>query len=335
MRLYFNLNKITYLFRMQALYLCIACEEPFDVGMPIPEDAIVFDGVITDEPPPYYFVLSKPSTKLKYPENRSFDRINDAEIVIVDLTTGIRDTLQNAKLTGYQDFRFYDHYRDKDVTVYMKWLPGETPGGLYVTNKIYGVENHTYELHIKYKGKEYTACERMVPKTPIDKIVMKRIDTGEGEPNETPCISFYNPPEEHNYYLLKTDFCSSKVLRVASVYNLYYGTTNSAGWPYSILDDEYLAENVIDYVVSEGEQFVLPNRPGFSYPVSDSIWIKMQSISENCYQVFDQMIKQIRSDGGTFSPRPTSVKSNIDNGAYGIFRVSAISEIYFYKKHRI
>ena len=175
----------------------------------------------------------------------------------------------------------------------------------------------------------------MVHKTPIDKIVMKRIDTGEGEPNETPCISFYNPPEEHNYYLLKTDFCSSKVLRVASVYNLYYGTTNSAGWPYSILDDEYLAENVIDYVVSEGEQFVLPNRPGFSYPVSDSIWIKMQSISENCYQVFDQMIKQIRSDGGTFSPRPTSVKSNIDNGAYGIFRVSAISEIYFYKKHRI
>jgi hypothetical protein len=47
---------------MQALYLCIACEEPFDVGMPIPEDAIVFDGVITDEPPPYYFaslILSK------------------------------------------------------------------------------------------------------------------------------------------------------------------------------------------------------------------------------------------------------------------------------------
>lgn len=43
MRLYFNLNKITYLFLMQALYLCIACEEPFDVGMPIPEDAIVFE----------------------------------------------------------------------------------------------------------------------------------------------------------------------------------------------------------------------------------------------------------------------------------------------------
>ena len=70
-------------------------------------------------------------------------------------------------------------------------------------------------------------------------------------------------------------FLFFKVLRVASVYNLYYGTTNSAGWPYSILDDEYLAENVIDYVVSEGEQFVLPNRPGFSYPVSDSIWIKI------------------------------------------------------------
>ena len=57
MRLYFNLNKITYLFLMQALYLCIACEEPFDVGMPIPEDAIVFNGVITDDPPTLLFCI--------------------------------------------------------------------------------------------------------------------------------------------------------------------------------------------------------------------------------------------------------------------------------------
>ena len=83
------------------------------------------------------------------------------------------------------------------------------------------------------------------------------------------------------------------------------------------------------------DRFILPNRPTWSYPIADSIWVQMHSISENCYNVYDRMIKQIRSDGGTFSNRPASVKSNISNGAYGIFRVSAISEIYHYQKHRI
>lgn len=320
---------------LQLLYLCAACEELYNTEMVPPEGAIVFDGMITNEPPPYFFSLSKPSGGLGGYVSRGYERINDAEIVIIDQTVGVRDTLKNAELTPYNDFRYYDHYRHKEVTVPIKWDKGETPGGLYVTTKIYGIENHIYELHIKYKGKEYTACERMVPKTPIDKIIMKRVDMGEGEHNEVPCISFKNPMEEHNYYLFYIDSFSSKTFRIASIYNLYYGMTNSGGWPFSILDDKYLTENVEDYAVSVGEQFILPNRPTWSYPIADSIWVQMHSISENCYNVYDRMIKQIRSDGGTFSNRPASVKSNISNGAYGIFRVSAISEIYHYQKHRI
>lgn len=332
MKLYFS-YRLTVL--LPILCLCAACEEEYDIEMSVPENAIVFDGVITNEPPPYFFLLSKPSEKLGGSASRGFERINDAEVVIVDLTAGIKDTLENAKLTEYKDFQYYDHYKKKDVTLYMDWFEGVTPGGLYVTTKIYGVEGHTYELRIKYKDKEYTACERMVPGTPMNKIEMKRIDTGEGEHNEVPYISFYNSPDEHNYYLFSVQSFSSKTLRVASMYNLYNGMTNSGGWTFSILDDVHLKENVEDYAVSAGEQFVLPNRPGWNYPYSDSIWIQMHSITGSCYNVFDQMIKQIRSDGGTFSLRPASVKSNISNGAYGIFRVSAITEIYHYKYHRM
>ena len=90
---------------------------------------------------------------------------------------------------------------------------------------------------------------------------------GEGEHNEVPCISFKNPMEEHNYYLFYIDSFSSKTFRIASIYNLYYGMTNSGGWPFSILDDKYLTENVEDYAVSVGEQFILPNRPTWSYPM--------------------------------------------------------------------
>ena len=141
---------------LQLLYLCAACEELYNTEMVPPEGAIVFDGVITNEPPPYFFSLSKPSGGLGEYVSRGYERINDAEIVIIDQTVGVRDTLKNAELTPYNDFRYYDHYRHKEVTVPIKWDKGETPGGLYVTTKIYGIENHIYELHIKYKGKEYT-----------------------------------------------------------------------------------------------------------------------------------------------------------------------------------
>ena len=43
--------------------------------------------------------------------------------------------------------------------------------------------------------------------------------------------------------------------------------TNSGGWPFSILDDKYLTENVEDYAVSVGEQFILPNRPHGAIPL--------------------------------------------------------------------
>lgn len=332
-RLYFH--RIYPLLLLFILYFYTACEEPYEMDMGIPEDAIIFDGVITNEPPPYFFSLSKPSANLKKNETCDYERINDAEIVIVDLTDGTRDTLEIAEVNLYDDFQYYDHYNHKKVTYYIRWKENQKPGGLYVTTKIYGIENHIYELHIKYKGKEYVACERMVPKTPIDKIIMKRVDIGEGEHNEAPCISFRNPPEEHNYYLYSIRPFSSKTARIASIEHLYGEIGNTGSWSFSILDDQYLVENVENYELSAGEQFILPGRPSWSYPMSDSVWVQMHSITENCYNVFDQMIKQFRSDGGTFSPRPASVRSNISNGAYGIFRVSAISEIYYYKKHRI
>ena len=46
---------------LQLLYLCAACEELYNTEMVPPECAIVFDGVITNEPTTYFFSLSKPS----------------------------------------------------------------------------------------------------------------------------------------------------------------------------------------------------------------------------------------------------------------------------------
>ena len=70
---------------LQLLYLCAACEELYNTEMVPPEGAIVFDGVITNEPPPYFFSLSKPSGGLGEYVSRGYERINDAEIVIIGM----------------------------------------------------------------------------------------------------------------------------------------------------------------------------------------------------------------------------------------------------------
>ena len=48
--------------------------------------------------------------------------------------------------------------------------------------------------------------------------------------------------------------------------------------------------------------------------MGDSVYVWAQTISKSCYDVFDQMIRQFRSDGGAYTPAPSSVGSNISGG---------------------
>lgn len=306
--------------------LLIACEEPYTINSSMPIDAMALDGVITNEHPPYFFHLTKPSNKW---EKLQYEGINDATIVITDLTAGINDTLALATPDGSGNFSYYDYYAKKKISEGVSLIYDEMLDGVYVTTKIYGVEGHEYALEISYQGKHYTAQETMIPKTPITSIKTKDItfiDSDFGT-RQAPLISFINRPGEDNYYLILIRGYSTKTFRLASIHSVFDFGSSAAGWPYSILSDEHLEENVTDYLVSAGEAFDL-REPGLEYPWGDSVWVCMQSISKNCYDSYDAMIKQIRSDGGAFSPRPTSVKGNISGGVYGLFRVSAFSEAY-------
>lgn len=306
--------------------LLTACEEPYTINSPMPIDALVFDGVITNEHPPYFFHLTKPSNSW---EKLQYEGIDDATIVITDLTAGIIDTLAVSILDEYGDYPYYDYYAKQKK---IEKLHGRYDGmsdGVYVTTKIYGVEGHEYALDISYQGKHFIALEKMIPKTKITSIKTKDItfiDSDFGT-RQAPLISFNNRPGEDNYYLILIRGYSTKTFRLASMHSLFGTISSAEGWPYSILSDEHLEENVTDYLVSAGEAFDL-REPGLEYPWGDSVWVCMQSISKNCYDSYDAMIKQIRSDGGAFSPRPTSVKGNISGGVYGLFRVSAFSEAY-------
>ena len=195
--------------------------------------------------------------------------------------------------------------------------------GVYVTTKIYGIEEHTYTLDIYYKGEHHTSTETMIPKTPITDLKIQKFDLDNGKPiPRAPIISFVNQPGVDNYYLFYIEQYSYPVTSLEKL----LGTREQ--WAYSILSDKFLGDEVVDLLVSEGES-VKRLYPQSGYPVSaDTIFVTLQSLSKACYDIYDKAIEQMRTDGGAYSPTPTSVKSNISGDVWGMFRVSAYSKRY-------
>ena len=58
------------------------------------------------------------------------------------------------------------------------------------------------------------------------------------------------------------------------------------------MSDEYLEENVVDFLIDDGEN-PLGYPPGWDYPMGDSVYVWAQTISKSCYDVFDQMITPV------------------------------------------
>ncbi|WP_455586096.1 DUF4249 family protein [Bacteroides sp.] len=308
--------------------LLCACEEEVDLrldeGM---LHGIVFDGCITNLSPPYFFRLTYPShlQKTEWPQEIHYEGVVDAEIVITDVTAGVKDTLiqpvcKPRGTDGLEYVSYYDYYRQKKV---MEVLYSGNGKGVYITTKIYGIEGHTYILDIKYKDEHYVSQEVMIPGTPITDLKKLEVDLGVKGKAWAPCISFVNRPEEDNYYLL---VYSGRSIRGSQYVSLDQITQSAPGWSFSILSDEYLDENVTDFLVAEGDEGPNYLPPGSDYYSADSLYVYMMSISKACYDIYDQMIRQLRSDGGAYTPRPVNIESNISGDIWGCFRVSAVTE---------
>ena len=247
---------------------------------------------------------------------------------------GIRDTLQYVK-PRFENHVYYDYYnydKKRKETEHINSVSQNSAGGVYVTTKLYGIEGHSYSLDIYYNGKHFESdTQKMEANLIITDLKVTKVDLGEKGETFAPCISFINPPGE-NYYLLSF-FPWSYTHSTFSKPNALFGA--GSYWRYSILSDEHLQENVVDFAVDDGENaFGYPNGWGYDHS-SDSVYVWAQTISRSCYDVFDQMLKQFRTDGGAYTPSPSSITGNIRGGVvYGCFRVSAVSEKGIYVGER-
>ena len=58
-------------------------------------------------------------------------------------------------------------------------------------------------------------------------------------------------------------------------------------------------------------------------------FIEMHSITKEAYDYYKALIQQFKTDGGGYSPSPASPPTNLDNGALGFFRASAVNRVDF------
>lgn len=308
------------------LLLQAGCEESFDMDFPdYVSGGIAFEGSVTSEHPPYFFHLTRPAAMAE--EDNVFEGIDDATVVVTDLTEGIRDTLQLVE--PYMDYggmfyNYYDYFKQEHTRYNANGMFEPSGKGMYVTTKIYGIEGHSYQLDIYYEGKHCQSdVQRMEPALIFTDIKLKKFDLGEKGKSWAPCISFINPRGVDNYYLFKPYYGSYTYFSFKMPENLLDTGQN---WGYSILSDEYLEENVVDFLIDDGEN-ALSYPTGWDYPKTDSVFVWAQTISKSCYDVLGQLIEQFRTDGGAYTPVPTTVRGNISGGVYGYFSVCAVSEI--------
>lgn len=294
-----------------------ACMTDFDDGgRRSSERHPVFEGCVTNWPEDTYFRLtwSDPSNgELKvYSEP-----ITDAQIILSD-DRGQIDTLE---YLHYIDTLEYD----TDTTniqgfgrTYSEYLL-RMDGGFYKSTLRADV-GHTYTVKVIIAGKEYTASDYMPPVTTLDsvKMIARPID-GKLDVwyDIIPSIYFKEPQQTVDYYLI--------TYSMTFIWNTQ--SSSSSHWDFTSLSDEFLQEKIDGLLVNRLNS--TDWNPG-NLPISKHV--NLFSLSKEAYLYFEMTEELLYGDGGAFSPTPSMIPTNFDNGMLGFFHASSVSRCHIMKK---
>lgn len=309
--------------------MTFSCVEDFDLKRPAAESRIVVDGLITNQPGPYYIRLTKSKvgniTTSEISNNELVDPITDAIVVVSD-NLGEVDTLKyldwNEKeyTYDYRLWKFIKVIKDQSGeiidTIFLADPMNYNKRGFYKTSHLKGILGSTYFLNVKYKEKEYVSSAYMALVPAIDSIgyLFKKSEIIGKSDRYIPLLYFAEPQGIKNYYLIQLQddiFAQSG-----------YGNSE---WQFSILSDTYLEPYVYGLNVSTGFS---PRGENFypNYAEGDSIYVALNSLTKEGYNYYKNIIDQFGNDGGAYKPTPASPPGNISNGGLGLFRASAVSE---------
>lgn len=296
--------KIFKFFFIIILSVLYGCVEGFDLTVSDAAPRLVVDGLVTNKPGPYYIRVIKSKSGNITDGNDNINRTDQAE-PITDATVIITDDKGQCDTLKYTIIDVYgEEYED-----------GYYNQGFYATQKLKGIPGRTYSLEITWNNKKYTSSSYMQPVPKIENLGYKSVYSEvKKESHYVPTLTFVDPKDEINYYLIQTiDITYSRFWAISTL------------WNYSIFSDTFLGGKVTDLEISNGST---PRGIDF-YPVlneGDRVYLALSSVSKEAYDYYKVLLQQFENDGGAYKPTPSTPPGNISNGALGLFQVSAVSE---------
>ncbi|MBN9483927.1 MAG: hypothetical protein BGO70_09995 [Bacteroidetes bacterium 43-93] len=273
------------------IFTLTSCEKEVKINLPPSEQKVVVDGAIETGLPPYVILTSTISYFSTIDINtlqNSF--LHDAVITVSDGNRTIN--LKEYSIdTGVNGNKFYFYSIDTSVKPYF-----------------IGQVEKQYKLHIEYGGKTYEAYTKIPTPTSLDSVTSVQPDPPfDREKNPTARqirIFFKDPDTTGNFVRYFTKKNSEPYFPgVNSVYNddiingIAFQTTLELGYPRS----------------SSGGRDSL----GVCYP-GDTVTLKWCAIDRHVYDFWSTYEFSLTTVGNPFSS-PIQVKSNINNGALGVW----------------
>ncbi|MFV0378280.1 MAG: DUF4249 domain-containing protein [Mangrovibacterium sp.] len=314
------------------IILFYSCVDDFDLKLDGAQPKLVVEGIINNLPGPYYVRLTTSNTGNQtssggvYPYIDNSNPVMDAKVIISD-NHGLVDTLTVLNIdeteydwtpgVGYFKLNLDENGNVLDTSFISEDFMVCNKRGYYITNKLTGKVNSTYFLTILWQGESYEASAFMPPVPKLDSVdYLKKILEKDGQEYYAPLISFAEPQDTANYYLI--------LLHKESYYR-FSSVAYLDNWEVSILSDSNLEPYVSELNVNLGY-----NPRGIEYITNysqgDSIYVSLNSLTLESFNFYKALIDQFASDGGAYKPAPASPPGNISNGALGLFRASAVSE---------
>lgn len=303
-----------------------ACTEEFNLQLH-PETKLVIDAEITNGKPPYYTHLGLSGTI-----ESDLNQWVDNALVIISDDDGVVDTLIPAADSIWSHFTRYKTQSGEDSIV---WYPVYDNIGVidsmlvydyklstqcyFQTTKLKGKAGHTYYLKVEWNGNTYTSECTMPSAIKIDTITHRQgnklIDGTDGT---IPYVWFHDNPNVDNYYVFK---------KGSGEYPLPY-STGQGTWSVSVFSDEFMQPDSKGMDLCGGESTESWRKDDFSFATFPDQKLMMYSVTKEVYDYYSSLIKQIRYDGGVYTPSPASAPTNIKGGALGVFNAASFDYKY-------
>jgi hypothetical protein len=228
--------------------------------------------------------------------------VNTKNFVKISRSTGFYNTGKTARITD-ATVRVEDNAGNTYDFVHYQGDHVDSVGYYFPEVPFSGVAGRTYKLTVIADGEMYEATDQLFRLVPLEKLEY-RINENEMNDPEYPgrffeLLLFVKEPQDtRDYYLFKSYRNDS--LKYMNDTDVYYA------------DDELIGENI--------DGIPLP----VFYGTGDKAGVEVYSLSRDAFVYYRDLQKLLNNDGGLFGTPPANPRSNLSNGALGLFQASAI-----------